>query len=506
MHSVALPAQPQRQRQPRGFFAVVRRQQTYRNLLYLILAFPIAWVYLFVFGALFSGLVGGGNVFGLLVALALLLGAVWALASFERWLAHGLLGVELTPMAGPAPREATLWARLQAYLRNPVTWKSLLYLILRVPFGFVVLGLGAVLGWVTLVLLLAPATYLVAVSQAGSGFGGGTLSYPPPPWRPIIESANALANWLDIRGSIEPGYLIASLLISLLGIFVLLVALHLLNGVAGGWGWFARRMLGLSVKDMQLAEARAIAAQARDRAEQAERGRRQLILDASHELRTPVATIRAHIESLLLLEGEHLPENVRSYLGVTAREAERLGVLVDDVLMLARADTDELALDIQPVDVGGVVEEVFQALEPLAERERQITLVREVAPDLPSAYADSARLAQVLLNLTRNAITYTPDGGLISIDLTAGATPATLALTVTDTGIGIPEEELEHVFERFYRTDASRARHTGGFGLGLSIARDLVQAMGGAIAVERVPSGGTRFRVTLRAVTTPPLR
>jgi signal transduction histidine kinase len=82
--------------------------------------------------------------------------------------------------------------------------------------------------------------------------------------------------------------------------------------------------------------------------------------------------------------------------------------------------------------------------------------------------------------------------------------PGTLSLDVSDTGIGIPEEELEHVFERFYRTDASRARHTGGFGLGLSIARDLVQAMGGTIVAERIPSGGSRFRVTLRAVSSAP--
>jgi len=497
MHSVALPAQPQRQR--RGFFAVVRLRQTYRNLLYLFLAFPIAWVYFFVLGTLFSGLIGGSGIVGVAVVLALLLGGVWALSSFERWLARGLLGVEFTPTAGPAPHDATVWTRLQAYLRNPVTWKSLLYLTLRVPFGFVVVVLGAVLGWVTAVLLFAPAIYAGAVyfSPPG-GWGGSQDSFLP---NVVLYH---IFTWLGVSGQFDPSVLAASAALTVVGVFVLFTDLHILNGVAWGWGAFARQMLGMSVKDVQLAEARAIAQQAREQAEQSERSRRQLILDASHELRTPVATIRAHIESLLLLEGEHLPENVRSYLGVTAREAERLGVLVDDLLMLARADTDELQLDVRPVDVGGVVEEVFHALEPLAERERQITLVREVTPGLPMAYADRERLVQVLLNLTRNAITYTPDGGLVSIALAAGTDPGTLSLTVSDTGIGIPEEELEHVFERFYRTDASRARHTGGFGLGLSIARDLVQAMGGAIVAERVPSGGSRFRVTLRAVSSTP--
>jgi len=499
MHSIALPSQPQRRRQPRGFFGVVRRRQTYGNLLYLILAFPIAWVYLVVLGTLFSGLIGGSGIVGLAVVLALLLGGILALSSFERWLARGLLGVEFTPMAGPAPRDASFWQRVQAYVRNPVTWKSLLYLTLRVPFGILVLGLGMVLGWITFVLLFAPAIY-----------AGAVLYVPLGGWGAAQDSlahnlvVNHVLTWLGIGEQFDPGVFAASAALTVVGVFVLVADLHLLNGIAWGWGAFARQMLGMSVKDIQLAEARAIAQQARERAEQSERSRRQLILDASHELRTPVATIRAHIESLLLLEGEHLPENVRSYLGVTAREAERLGVLVDDLLMLARADTDELQLDVRPIDVGTVVEEVFHALEPLAERERQITLVREVTPGLPQAYADRERLAQVLLNLARNALTYTPDGGLVSIGLTAGTEPGTLSLDVSDTGIGIPEEELEHVFERFYRTDASRARHTGGFGLGLSIARDLVQAMGGTIVAERIPSGGSRFRVTLRAVSSAP--
>jgi signal transduction histidine kinase len=495
MQSVALPAPPQWQ--PRGFFAVVRRGQTYRNLLFLALAFPIAGIDLFVVGGSLAGLLGQGGIISVVISVALLLGAIRVLALFERWLAHGLLGVQLTPVAAPTPRNATIWQRLQAYVRNPVTWKSLLYLVLRVPLGIVVLVLGATLVWSTTTLLFAPLAYAgVALLALPDGWANGQDPFT------ITAPLHQVVAWLGGNNQFtrfDLQVLAASLALSLVGIFVLIVALHLLNGVASTWGAIARSMLGMSMKDAQLAEARAVAEQARVRAEQAERGRRQLILDASHELRTPVATIRAHIESLLLLEGEQLPENVRAYLGVTQREAERLGTLVDDLLMLARADSDELALDIRPVEVGAVVEEVFRALHPLAEGERQITLVREVAPDLSPAFADRDRLAQVLLNLVRNAITYTPDGGLISIELASGAEVGTLALTVTDTGIGIPDEELEHVFERFYRTDASRARYTGGFGLGLSIARDLVQAMGGSIVAERNPGGGARFRVTLRA-------
>jgi two-component system, OmpR family, phosphate regulon sensor histidine kinase PhoR len=113
--------------------------------------------------------------------------------------------------------------------------------------------------------------------------------------------------------------------------------------------------------------------------------------------------------------------------------------------------------------------------------------------------ADRQRLAQVLLNLVRNAITYTPAGGIVSISLER-ANDAQIALTVADTGIGIPPEDLERVFERFYRTDASRARSTGGFGLGLAIVRDLVTAMGGSISAESVVGEGTRFRLLLQVV------
>jgi signal transduction histidine kinase len=179
------------------------------------------------------------------------------------------------------------------------------------------------------------------------------------------------------------------------------------------------------------------------------------------------------------------------------REAERLGALVDDLLALARADANELRLDVRPIVCGEVVEEIYQSLAPLARRERQVTLVHRIAPNLPLVLADRDRLAQVLLNLVRNAITYTPAGGIVSIDV-AQADQGSVAVSVADTGVGIPAEDLARVFERFYRTDASRARSTGGFGLGLSIARDLMQAMGGQITAESNSGEGSIFRVYMR--------
>ena len=125
-----------------------------------------------------------------------------------------------------------------------------------------------------------------------------------------------------------------------------------------------------------------------------------------------------------------------------------------------------------------------------------MTLTREPVEDAPPVLADRQRLAQILLNLARNAITYTPAGGIVSLSVER-PDHYHLSLVVADTGVGIPQEELERVFERFYRADASRARATGGFGLGLAIVRDLAQAMGGVVTAESEVGQGSRFRVTL---------
>ncbi len=193
---------------------------------------------------------------------------------------------------------------------------------------------------------------------------------------------------------------------------------------------------------------------------------------------------------------------LRNYLNIVHREALRLGSLVDDLLALARTEASELSLNMAAVEAAEVVEEVYQTLMPLARRERQITIVRSVTAGLPPIMADRQRLVQVLLNLVRNAITYTPDGGIISISLQQ-VDAAHLALSVSDTGIGIPPEEQERIFERFYRTDASRTRATGGFGLGLAIVRDFVNAMGGTISVESVVGEGSCFRVLLQVAPAP---
>jgi len=178
-----------------------------------------------------------------------------------------------------------------------------------------------------------------------------------------------------------------------------------------------------------------------------------------------------------------------------AGEVRRLSSLVDDVLSLARADSGELRLELRPIRAEEVARQVCETLAPLARRERSLELVETSEGGLPLVLGDPDRLTQVLTNLVRNAINYTPDGGIISV--TTARAGDDVALTVADTGIGMPPEDLERVFERFYRSDESRSRESGGSGLGLAIVRDLLSAMGASITVASTPGAGTTFRILL---------
>ncbi|HEX7263715.1 MAG TPA: ATP-binding protein, partial [Candidatus Dormibacteraeota bacterium] len=243
--------------------------------------------------------------------------------------------------------------------------------------------------------------------------------------------------------------------------------------------------------------------EARRQAEAADRSRRELIVNVSHELRTPIASIQAHVDSLLFLPESDRPdaEETERRLRITAAETRRLADLIEDLLMLARADSHELKVTNRPIDLAPIVETVVLTLAPLARSERQVTVKLEDVPAGSWATGDADRLTQVLTNLVRNAINYTPEGGVVSVRLnTSGEDHVQIA--VSDTGLGISAEDLSHIFERFFRADSSRTRDTGGFGLGLSIARELVEAMGGSLSATSQPGLGSTFFISLRR--TPP--
>jgi two-component system, OmpR family, phosphate regulon sensor histidine kinase PhoR len=466
-----------------ALLSVVARRQTYLNLAYLVSAFPLG---LFYFLFLMVGFaVGVSTTFigvGILLLIALVF-VVWGFAAFERELVMWWLNVRIAPMSAPLPARTTVWRRFLSLLRNPVMWKSLTYLAMEFPLGLISFVSVFALFALAINLIVLPVVYLGATvlrNASGDNF---------------ISTINF---GIAINGTIEPLPLFMTVVLCIAGFLVIIGLLYAVNGLAFVWGRFARLMLGMSEHAQRLAEARAVATRERSRAERADQSRRELIVNVSHELRTPIANISGHVESLLMESGQQLSEaENKHYLEIIAREADRLSALIDDLLALARADADELKLDIRPISAGDVAEEVCQSLAPLARRDRQVKVVCSVAPNLPPALADRDRLAQVLLNLVRNAIAYTPAGGIVSLNV-ARADAGSLAILVADTGIGIPPEELSRIFDRFYRTDASRSRVSGGFGLGLSIARDLMQAMGGAISVSSKPGEGSLFRVTLR--------
>jgi signal transduction histidine kinase len=232
-------------------------------------------------------------------------------------------------------------------------------------------------------------------------------------------------------------------------------------------------------------------------AEHALNANRELIANVSHELRTPVALIRGHLEAL-----ESDPDSREAYLRIVLRETDRLERLVEELFQLSRLEAHQLDLDIEPFDAGSAVRSAVESLVEPARREAGLTLTADVATDDLTSGGDRLRFEQVLLNLIRNAIHFTPEGGIILVSAERESGDA-IKVEVRDTGIGISADELPRVFDRFYRADRSRARAGGGAGLGLAIAKELVEAMGGTIEVASVPDEGSVFTLRLPAATHP---
>src|SRR6266487_5576452 len=220
--------------------------------------------------------------------------------------------------------------------------------------------------------------------------------------------------------------------------------------------------------------------------------RRRLIGDVSHELRTPLTAIKGSMEGLM--DGV-LPATQETYQQIHA-EADRLNHLVDDLQELSRVESRAHELDLHPLDVSSLMRTVTKRLRPQAES-KHIVLDIELTPDLPPVLVDEDRAVQVLTNLTGNALQYTPENGRVT--LSAKRTNNEVQVSVRDTGLGIPPEHLQHIFDRFYRVDKSRSRRAGGgSGIGLTIARALVEAHGGRIWAESAGEGqGSTFSFTL---------
>jgi two-component system, OmpR family, phosphate regulon sensor histidine kinase PhoR len=237
-----------------------------------------------------------------------------------------------------------------------------------------------------------------------------------------------------------------------------------------------------------------------------ERIRRDFVANVSHELRTPLAAIGGYTETLLsgALDDQ---ERARRFLAIIERHTERLGRLVDDLLILSDLELGRTELRRTAVEAESIIETTFEVVRHKA-GPAGITLEQQIAPDTPLLNADEDRVHQALLNLVDNSIKYTPRGGHVTVsarlmsegealDNAADRDGAYVEIAVVDTGVGVPPEDLPRLTERFYRVDKARSRELGGTGLGLAIVKHIVQAHGGWMRIESQLNKGTTVRLFL---------
>ena len=228
--------------------------------------------------------------------------------------------------------------------------------------------------------------------------------------------------------------------------------------------------------------------------QQAEEQRRNLAVDVAHELRTPLSNIQGYLEAVK----DGLLEADSSTIDIIYQQALHLSSLVEDLRLLAQVEGGSLRLDLEPSSLEALLTRSVEAFRARAGA-KGVQLSLQVAEAIPQVVMDGTRIAQVVGNLLENAIQHTDEGGRVHVFAEA-IDGATARVTVEDSGAGIAPEDLPQLFDRFYRVDPSRSRATGGVGLGLTIAKQLVEAHGGAISAESTPNVGSRFTFELPVI------
>jgi signal transduction histidine kinase len=234
--------------------------------------------------------------------------------------------------------------------------------------------------------------------------------------------------------------------------------------------------------------------------DQLDRLKDEFVLTASHELRSPLTSVQGFAELLMLERDSLTPKQVET-VEIILDNCRHLVRLLNDLLDLARSDAGRLGISPEPTELAPLVEEVTRTMSAQTEPAGQ-SLSARIEPNLPPVYAEADRVRQILVNLLTNAHEYSPEGA--SIEVSARAAGADVEIAVTDNGPGIPESQLEHIFERFVRGDAGLTQRVGGTGLGLAISKSLVELHGGTLAVESTPGVGSTFSFRLPTAGTEP--
>lgn len=348
-----------------------------------------------------------------------------------------------------------------------------------------------------------------AVRRVQAG-GGGRVLYAAAP---VYDSSNVISGIVYLAMPLPAGGLPLETLLKL-GSAVLVAGL-----IAGLAGYYLARRLARPMEQVSRAAAavgggdlqarlpvdggvseldalgRSFNAMTAD-LQRSKQARDAFLADVTHELRTPLTVIQGTIETLQdgALEDR---EGRAGLLEGMQREAERLIRLVNDLLVLTRADAGALQLDLKPVDLVALARQRCERLAPLAAKNKVTLRVENETGEMDgiTVRADADRLAQVLDNLLDNALRYSPRAGEVCVRLRSEGEQA--LVSVIDQGPGIPPEHLPHIFERFYRVESSRDRRCGGSGLGLAIARSLIEAQGGGISAKSEPGKGSEISFRL---------
>ena len=220
--------------------------------------------------------------------------------------------------------------------------------------------------------------------------------------------------------------------------------------------------------------------------------RSELLANISHELRTPISYLKGYAQLINSHEYRDT-EELESYAKIIEKESDRLAKLIEELFELSKMEEGKISLYMQSIDVEDVIETAVQKVK-LKASNKNVDLIFELNEELPCILSDGSRIEQILLNLLENAINYTEDGKIV---LTAENKKNALIITVRDTGVGIPKEDLPFIFDRFHRVDKSRSREMGGTGLGLAIVAELVKQLKGSINVESELGYGSKFTLFL---------